>query len=75
MTTIHDLEQINNDVTVKFGDRHLRMEHYGESYRITWFKPDENNGAVYIASSVVLSYIAMHATVHAYLELNKEAEE
>lgn len=72
MTTINDLEQITNDVTVKFGDRHLRMEHHGDSYRITWFKPDENNGAVYVASSVVLSDIAMHATIHAYLELNKE---
>lgn len=75
MTTINDLEQITNDVTVKFDDRHVRMEHYGESYRITWFKPDENNGAVYVASSVVLSDIAMHATIHAYLELNKEETE
>lgn len=75
MTTINDLEQINtNDVTVAFGDRHLRMERVKDSYRITWFKPDENNGAVYVASSVVLSDIAMHATIHAYLELNKEED-
>lgn len=72
MTTINDLEQITNDVTVKFDDRHLRMERLKDAYRVTWFKPDENNGAVYIASSVVLSDIAMHATIHAYLELNKE---
>ena len=73
MTTINDLDQINtNDVTVKFGDRHLRMERNGESYRVTWFRPDENNGNVYLASSVVLSDIAMQATVAAYVELNKE---
>lgn len=73
MTTINDLEQINtNDVTVKFDDRHVRMERVKDSYRITWFKPDEDNGHVYVASSVVLSDIAMHATIHAYLELNKE---
>ena len=75
MTTINDLDQITNDVTVAFGDRHLRMERVKDSYRITWFKPDENNGAVFIASSVVLSDIAMHATIHAYLELNKEEAE
>jgi uncharacterized beta-barrel protein YwiB (DUF1934 family) len=76
MTTINDLDQINtNDVTVKFDDRHLRMERHGDSYRVTWFKPDENNGAVYVASSVVLSDIAMRATVAAYFELNKEEAE
>lgn len=75
MTTINDLEQITNDVTVVFGDRHLRMERVKDSYRITWFKPDENNGAVFIASSVVLSDIATQATIAAYLELNKEEAE
>lgn len=75
MTTINDLDQINNDVTVKFDDRHLRMERNGASYRVTWFKPDENNGAVYVASSVVLSDIAMRATIAAYFELNKEEAE
>jgi hypothetical protein len=74
MNKTNEQEQYTNDVTVKFDDRHLRMERLKDAYRITWFKPDENNGAVYVASSVVLSNIAMLSTIHAFMEINKEKD-
>lgn len=75
MITINDQEKITNEVRVAFsGDRFLRMEKHSDHYRIGWFKPDENNGAVKKGSHIVLSNEAMHATIHAYLELNKEED-
>jgi hypothetical protein len=74
MTTTQTIDHIN-EVCVAFGSRHVRMEKRDSSYRIGWYKPDEDNGAVMVASQVVISDIAMQATIAAYLELNKEETE
>lgn len=64
-----------NEVWCAFEDRKVRVEKIKDSYMISWYKPDLDNGSVMNASVVVISDLAMQATIKCYLELNKDNEE
>lgn len=63
-----------NEVWCVFEDRKVRVEKIKDSYMISWYKPDMDNGSVMNASVVVISDLAMQATIKCYLELNKDNE-